>query len=236
MRIFDLEYSDGKRFSQAFLYATRDGSSPSAKARTVPSVTISRGRRCSAGRSRRSGIGGGFDCDGKVGIVKDDHRALAAHIELELAVMLYGGERDTFASAGRAGKRDAGKVRAVEHRLADDRAAAHARFKTPFGRQAWCRISTIAQPQHEVGRLENDRKEQGETWRIERDLTRTASLKLAAIQFCTGPILMVGTGTITIRTPSVMTDLGMQTQSRLEAAYNWVLGLGFERRWCINGF
>lgn len=39
--------------------------------------------------------------------------------------MLDQGKRNAFARAGGAGKRDAGKIRAVEHGLADDGAAAH---------------------------------------------------------------------------------------------------------------
>lgn len=84
-----------------------------------------RGRGAALAGREEAGIGGGFDGNREVGVIKNDHRVLAAHFQLELTVMFDRGGGDAFSRASRAGKRDGGEVGTVEHRLTNDRALAH---------------------------------------------------------------------------------------------------------------
>ncbi|KRC06556.1 hypothetical protein ASE23_27075 [Rhizobium sp. Root73] len=51
-----------------------------------------------------AGIGSSLDGNGQVGIIKHDHRVLAAHFQLELAVMFDGSSSDTLSRTDRTGK------------------------------------------------------------------------------------------------------------------------------------
>ncbi len=118
-----------------------------------------RGRRAALAGGEEGAVGGAFHRRLQIGVVEDDQRVLAAHLQLEAAEVLGGGFRHALAGRHRAGEGDGVDVRAVEDRLADHRAGAHDEVEDALG-QAGAVEDVGERPaaaRHQVGRLEHYR-------------------------------------------------------------------------------
>ena len=117
----------------------------------MPSVTI---RRELAVQRWPGGVEGAVEQvaylgDLEVGVVEDDHRVLAAHLKLELAhrpwIEASATRRPVFCDPVKADGADVGAVEEAPGRPSEPRPIT--RLRTPFGRPARWRMSTIAQVQ-----------------------------------------------------------------------------------------
>ncbi|EHK78845.1 hypothetical protein SM0020_06717 [Sinorhizobium meliloti CCNWSX0020] len=94
----------------------------------------------------------------QIGIIEHGERVLAAHLQLVLAIVLDRGDGDPLSRRGGAGEGDRLDVRAVEHRLAEDRALAHDEGQHTLGQA--CAVEDIDDrprtARNQLGRLEDD--------------------------------------------------------------------------------
>ena len=102
-------------------------------------------------------LGREFDGRIKVGIIEDDLRVLAAHLQLDLGPTVDAGSGDAAADTHRAGKADAVDPRVADQRLADFTSLAHHQVEHP-GREARARDDLGDGPgatRYQVGRLDH---------------------------------------------------------------------------------
>ena len=118
-----------------------------------------RGRRATLAGREEGAVDGAIHRNRQIGVVQHDKRVLAAHFELELAIVLDRGRRDALARAARARKSEGLYVGAIEQRLSDHRTLAHDEVQDAV-RQAGALEYVDDGPGaagHQIGRLDDDR-------------------------------------------------------------------------------